>query len=113
MSIRKITILLRQVGSMGGVEKKPPLTRPPTRASEGYHNAQVGHAHHKHALPTKHLTIECRMVEQKKPPSTRRTAADGGKGHRTEKAPCQRGSLAQVKLKVEEKETPTDQATSQ
>jgi len=36
------------------------------------------------------------MVEQKKePPSTRRTAADGGVGHRTEKAPCPRGNLPQ------------------
>ena len=47
---------------------------------------------------------ESRMAAdaRKKPPSTRRTAADGGMGHRTEKAPCPRGNIAQVKLKMEE-----------
>jgi hypothetical protein len=49
-------------------------------------------------------------VGKKVPPSTRRTAADGGVGHRTEKALCPRDRLAQVKLGMEQKkETPTDQ----
>jgi len=33
---------------------------------------------------------------REKPPSTRRTAADGGVGHRTEKALCPGGKLAQA-----------------
>ena len=38
----------------------------------------VGHAHHKHALPTQHPTIECRMVEQKKTPQQPAHVAAGG-----------------------------------
>ena len=34
------------------------------------------------ALPAKHLTIECRMVEQKKPPATGALRC-WGSGHRT------------------------------
>jgi len=39
--------------------------------------------------------------KKEEPPSTRRTAADGGVGHRTGMAPCPRGSIPQVKLKIE------------
>ena len=79
----------------GGVGKKA-STDEPTRKPVGT-KGWVGYALLKHALPAEHLTIECRMVEQKKePPSTRRTAVDGGKGHRTGMAPCPGDNLAQA-----------------
>ena len=55
--------------------KKPPLTSAVPKASEGK-LGWVGYVHHKHTLPAEHLTIECRMVEQKKPPSTGAPAID-------------------------------------
>jgi hypothetical protein len=50
-------------------EKKPPLTNL-LESQWGRGTIWVGYAIPKHALPTKHLTMECRMVKQKKPPST-------------------------------------------
>ena len=85
------------------IEKNPPLTRC-QKASEG--NLRMGKVGVK-PLPTKHFTIECRMVEQKKPPATGALSC-WGSGHRTGKAPCPKGNLARVKLKVEEKRTPID-----
>jgi hypothetical protein len=52
-------------------KKKTPTdepTRKPVRA-KGW----VGYALLKHALPTEHLTIECRMVEQEKTPTDQPT----------------------------------------
>ena len=50
-------------------KKKPPLTED-AKASEGEEKEGIGYVPLKQTLPAEHLTIECRMVEQKKPPAT-------------------------------------------
>jgi hypothetical protein len=81
------------------------LPRRPVRAKRW---VWVGCVCHKHALPTQYLTIECRMVEQKKvTPVTARLWLLGS-GPRQGTPPCPRGNLAQVKWSMEEKRTPTN-----
>jgi hypothetical protein len=68
--------LLGQSRRKSGNKKMPPLTNPPM-ASEGKELIWVGSWWD--TLPNLHLTIECRMVEQKKPPLTHSQKASGGR----------------------------------
>ena len=49
------------------IKKEPPLTNR-QKASEGEEKKWIGYGLPQHTLPAGHLTIECRMVEQKKTP---------------------------------------------
>jgi hypothetical protein len=51
-------------------KKKAPTDHPPRKPVRAKKKEWIGYVHHKHTLPAEHLTIECRMVEQKKPPAT-------------------------------------------
>jgi len=48
-------------------KNEPPLTNR-QKASEGEEKKWIGYGLPQHTLPAGHLTIECRMVEQKKTP---------------------------------------------
>jgi hypothetical protein len=66
------------------IKKEPPLTNR-QKASEGEEKKWIGYGLPQHTLPAGHLTIECRMVEQKKPPATGALLAAGGKNRLSKK----------------------------
>jgi hypothetical protein len=60
--------------------KKALTDQPATKVSEGKKMCGLGYVRLKHTLPAAHLTIECKMVEQKKKaPTDWRTLANGSK----------------------------------
>jgi hypothetical protein len=63
---------------MGGVEKNTPIDPMPMGARKDL--GRVCPPLSKHALPAEYFTIECRMVEQKKPPLTNLLESQWGLG---------------------------------
>jgi hypothetical protein len=59
-------------------KRKAPTDYPPRKPVRAKKKEWIGYVHHKHTLPAEHLTIECRMNEQKKAPTDRLSEGQWG-----------------------------------